>query len=35
MIDETLKLMQWKQGNGFIIPMRIINILMDPSIYIM
>jgi hypothetical protein len=32
MTNETLKLMQSKQNNGLIIPMSIINILMDPSI---
>jgi hypothetical protein len=32
MTNETLKLMQSKQDYGAIIPMYIINILMDPSI---
>jgi hypothetical protein len=32
MINEALKLVQSKQDYGFIIPMYIINILMDPSI---
>ncbi len=35
MINEALKLVQSKQDYGFIIPMYIINILMDPSIQIM
>jgi hypothetical protein len=32
MIDEPLKLLESKQGNGLILPMYTINIPMDPSI---
>jgi hypothetical protein len=32
MTSEALKLVQSKQNYGLIIPMYIINILMDPSI---
>jgi hypothetical protein len=32
MTNEPLKLVQSKQDNGFIIPMHIINIPMDPSL---
>ncbi len=32
MTNEALKLVESKQDNGLIIPMYIINILMDPSI---